>query len=26
MLSTRYAIADNLMGADAYYGKVHVQL
>ena len=26
MLSTRYAIADNLLGADAYYGKVIVKL
>jgi len=26
MLSTRYGIADNMMGADAYYGKVSVNL
>ncbi len=26
MLSTRYGIADNMMGADAYYGKVNVNL
>jgi len=26
MLSTRYGIADNLMGADSYYGKVNVSL
>jgi hypothetical protein len=26
MLSTRYGIADNMMGADAYYGKVNVSL
>jgi phage baseplate assembly protein gpV len=26
MLSTRYGIADNMLGADAYYGKVNVQL
>lgn len=26
MLSTRYGIADNMMGADAYYGKVVVSL
>ena len=26
MLSTRYGIADNMMGADAYYGKVNVKL
>jgi len=26
MLSTRYAIADNILGADAYYGKVKVNL
>jgi len=24
MISTRYGLADNIMGADAYYGKVHV--
>jgi hypothetical protein len=26
MLSTRYGIADNMLGADAYYGKVAVNL
>ncbi len=26
MLSTRYGIADNMLGADAYYGKVNVSL
>lgn len=26
MLSTRYGIADNMMGADSYYGKVSVNL
>jgi len=26
MLSTRYGIADNMLGADAYYGKVAVSL
>jgi hypothetical protein len=26
MLSTRYGIADNMMGADAYYGAVNVDL
>ena len=26
MLSTRYGIADNMLGADAYYGKVTVNL
>lgn len=26
MLSTRYGIAENMLGADAYYGKVNVQL
>ncbi len=26
MLSTRYGIADNMMGADSYYGKVNVSL
>jgi hypothetical protein len=26
MLSTRYGIADNMMGADTYYGKVNVSL
>lgn len=26
MISTRYGLADNIMGADAYYGKVNVAL
>lgn len=26
MLSTRYGIADNMLGADAYYGRVNVSL